>query len=85
MIVIVGHIGSDAGWTYIDGQGNVHHVGGWAEESMADLRSAVAVMTAASNIKAPGVAEAAIKSVHALVQRELGEHLGEGGVLVLAP
>lgn len=84
MIIISGFLGSDAGWTYIDGEGNIHHVGGWAEEAMSDLRSAVAVMTVASKIKTPGVAQAAIKAVHELVQSELQAHLGEGGVLVLS-
>jgi hypothetical protein len=83
MIIIAGRLGSDAGWTWIDGNGNIHHEGGWAEEAMTDLRSAVAVIAEATKIKSPGVAQETIRAVHGLVQKELETHLGEGGVLIL--
>lgn len=82
-IIIVGRIGSDAGYWVIGPDGQFHHVGGWGPERIAELSSAVAIMRQATQLKTPGLAEAAIKSVIGFAQKELGQHLKEGGVLVL--
>ena len=77
-IIIIGHIGSDAGYTVIDGTG-VHHVGGWGIEQMAEFKTAVNIISLATQLKTPGMAEAAIKSVQGFAQKQLTEHLKEGG------
>lgn len=82
-VIIVGQIGSDAGYWVIGPDGKWHHVGGWNPEAIAELSHAVDIMRAAVRLKTPGVADAAVKSVAGLVQKELGAHMKEGGVLVL--
>jgi hypothetical protein len=83
-IIIIGRIGSDAGYTVIE-NGKVHHVGGWGVDQLAEFRSAVTIMGAATQLKTPGLAEAAIKSVEGLAQSQLAEHLKGGGVVVVLP
>jgi hypothetical protein len=86
--IIIGHIGSDAGYWYIGSDGKLHHVPGWDPEGIAELAAAVNIMREATRLKTPGLAEAAIKSVMEFTQKELGTHLkdagaGQGVVLVL--
>lgn len=75
--------GSDAGGWYIGPDGKLHHFEGWRPEAMAELSHAVRVLREASQLKTPGLGEAAIKSVLDFVQKDLGAHLKDGGVLVL--
>ena len=85
MIIILGHIGSDAGYTYIGSDGKIHHVPGWNPEAMAEFDAAISVMRSASQLKSPGLAEAVVKSVLPFAQKELNTYFkgaGEGGVLV---
>jgi|HubBroStandDraft_2_1064218.scaffolds.fasta_scaffold3269666_1 hypothetical protein len=87
MIIIVGHIGSDAGYTYIDSNGVVHHVPGWAPEQMLEVRAAASVLQSAMEFKTPGMTEATVSAVHEFVKEQLGETFGEklkdGAVLIL--
>ncbi len=83
MNLIIGHIGSDAGYWVIGPDGHIHHVPGWSPEAFAELAAAVKVISEATRLKQPGLAEAATKSVMGFVQAQLGEHLKEGGVLVI--
>jgi len=83
MMIVIGHAGSDAGWIWIDGEGHIHRVPGWEPELINELRSAVAVVREASQIKTAGVAEAAIQAVHGLIAKELGAHVEGGGVVLL--
>ena len=85
MIIILGHIGSDAGYTYIGSDGKIHHVPGWNPEAMVEFDAAISVMKSAAQLKAPGLAEAVVKSVLPFAQKELNTYFkgaGEGGVLV---
>jgi len=85
--IVIGRIGSDAGYWYIGADGKLHHVPGWNPEALAELNAAVNILREATRLKTPGLAEAAIKSVMEFTQKELGTHLkqgaGEGTVLVL--
>jgi len=83
--IIIGHIGSDAGYWVIDANGHIRHVEGWGIDQLAEFRNAVTIMATATQLKTPGLAEAAIKSVHGLAQSQLAEHLKEGGVVVVMP
>ena len=80
---IGGGAGTDAPGWYIGPDGKIHRVPGWNPEAMVDLSSAIKVIRAAAQIKTPGVADAAIKSVMTYVQKELGSHVKEGGVVVI--
>lgn len=84
MNLIIGHVGSDAGYWVVGPDGHIHHVGGWNPEAFAELAAAVNVISEATRLKTPGLAEAAAKSVMGFVQAQLGEHLKEGGVLVIS-
>ena len=85
MIIILGHIGSDAGYTYIGSDGKIHHVPGWNPEAMAEFDAAISVMKNATQLKTPGLAETVVKGVLPFAQKELNTYFkgaGEGGVLV---
>jgi hypothetical protein len=83
MKIYFGGFGTDAGGWYIGPDGKIHRVPGWAPEQLKDLSHAINVIREAAQIKTPGVAEHAIKSVMDFAQKELGAHLKEEGVLVL--
>jgi hypothetical protein len=73
--VIIGHIGTDTGYTIFNADGTVTHVPGWAEGQMEDFRAAVRVIQSASHIKTPGVAGEVIKSARAFLEKELAAHV----------
>lgn len=75
MAIIIGHIGSDAGYTIIYPDGTVYHQPGWAEGQLEDFTTAVRVIQAASGIKAPGVGAELIKGARAFVEKELEAHV----------
>ena len=84
--IVIGHIGSDAGYWYWDGQ-RWHHVGGWGIEQLAEVNAAINIMREATRLKTPGMAEAATKVVAEFVQTQLGSHLkesGGAGVVIIA-
>jgi hypothetical protein len=85
--IVIGHIGSDAGYWVFDGH-VWRHVGGWQIEQLAEVSSALNIMREATRLKTPGLAEAAAKSVSDFVTKQLGQHLkdsgGAGGVVILA-
>jgi hypothetical protein len=69
--LVIGHIGSDAGYWYWDGHG-WHHVGGWGIEQLREVRSALNIISESTSFKTPGLAEAATKTVTELVEKHLG-------------
>lgn len=75
--------GTDAPSFYVGRDGKVHPLPGWGPEALSNLVHAVEVIRGASQIKTPGVGEAAIRAVLDLAQKELGANLKEGGVLVI--
>jgi hypothetical protein len=81
--IVIGHIGSDAGYWVWDGH-TWRHVGGWGIEQLVELNSALNIMRESTRLKAPGLAQAAANSVSDFVTKELGQHLKEGaGVVIL--
>jgi hypothetical protein len=82
-IYFMGHVGSDAGGWWIGPDGKIHRIPGWNPEAMVELSHAINVIREAGQLKTPGLAEAAIKSVMDFAQKELGQHVKEGGVLVI--
>jgi len=82
-IIVIGPIGSDAGYWVIDDTG-LHHVGGWGVDQLAEFRSAVSIIGAATQLKTPRLAEAVVKSVQELVEGQIAEHVkGASNVVVL--
>jgi hypothetical protein len=81
-IMFIGQVGTDAGGWYIGSDGKIHRIPGWNPEGMADVAHALNVLRAAAQIKTPGVAEAAIKSVLEFAHKELGAHAKEAVIVV---
>jgi hypothetical protein len=81
--IVIGNIGSDAGYWIWDGH-EWRHVGGWAVEQLAEVASALNIMREATRLKTPGLAQAAAQSVSDFVNKQLGQHIqGSGGVVIL--
>lgn len=81
--VVIGNIGSDAGWWEFENGTWVHH-GGWGVEQLAEVSAALTIMREAPRLKAPGLADAAAKVVGEFVTKELGAHVKGGGAVILA-
>ena len=86
-LIVLGQVGSDAGYWYLGSDGKWHHVGGWSVETLADVTRAVSILGQAAQLKTPGLADAVGKSLIGLVEKEMGAHLGkqlkEGGVVIV--
>jgi hypothetical protein len=82
-LYFIGGAGTDAGGWYIGPDGKIHFTPPWNPEAMRELSHAISVIREASQLKTPGLAEAAIKTVMDFTQRELGQHVKGGGVVVL--
>ena len=85
-LIVIGRIGSDAGyWTFENGHW-VHH-GGWGIEQLADVTRAMTILGEAARLKAPGLADLASKGLGEFVEKELDAHLGaqlkSGGVVIV--
>lgn len=73
---------TDAGGWVWDGH-RFKHVPGWNPEGIADLASMARIMGAAAQLKVPGVGDAVAKALTQAVEKELGEHVQGGGVVVI--
>lgn len=83
-IIVLGNPGSDAGYWVIGPDGKLHHVGGWGPEALAEVSASLNIIREATRLRAPGLAQAAIKSVIGFAEKELGQHIKEGhGAVVL--
>jgi len=76
--IVIGNIGSDAGYWYWDGHG-WHHVGGWAVEQLAEVSAALNIIRQATYLKTPGLADAATKAVADFAAKQLSTHIKEAG------
>lgn len=87
MLIVIGHVGSDAGWSYLGPDGQWHHVGGWGVDAVADVRSALSILGEASRLKTPGAGNGVSQSMFEFVEKELTAHLGakltQGGVVIV--
>lgn len=84
-ITIIG--GTDAPGIQIvpDGHGGyvIKRIPGWNPEAMRELANSLQVVTAASRLKTAGLAEATIKSVGAIIEKQLGEHVAGANIVVM--
>jgi len=83
-IIIIG--GSDAGGyiiTFEHGRIVFKRIPGWNPEQLVELSAALNIIREATKLKTPGLAEAAAGSVMEFAQKQLGEHVKGGAVLVL--
>ena len=77
--IILGHPGSDAGYWYIGADGKLHHVGGWEADSLRELSASLNIIREATQLRTPGLAEAAIQSVMKFADQQLTQHLKDSG------
>jgi hypothetical protein len=86
-LIVIGQIGSDAGYWYLGPDGKWHHVGGWGVENLVEVTRALNILSEAARFKTPGLAETVTKGLNEFVQKELGAHLGDqlkgGGVVIV--
>jgi hypothetical protein len=83
--IIIGNIGSDAGYWVLDSTG-LHHVGGWGVDGLLEVSAGLNILREATRLKTPGLAEGATKTIAEFVQRQLGAHikeLGQSGTVVV--
>jgi hypothetical protein len=76
--IVIGNIGSDAGYWVIDENG-IHHVGGWGTEKLAEFSAAANILRQAVQLKTPAVAEAAVKSVVRFAEEQIKANVKESG------
>jgi len=83
-MIVLGNIGSDAGY-WVLGPDGWHHVGGWAVESIAEVRQAVNVLAQMPQFKTPGLANTASQELMKFVERSVKEHVkgAAGDVIVV--
>ena len=57
-------------------------VPGWEFDKLVELKNALGILQKAGALKTPGLAEKVAAPLVEIVQKQLGEHMKEGGVLV---
>jgi hypothetical protein len=55
---------------------------GWEFDKLAELKNSLGILQQAGALKTPGLAEKVAAPLVEIVQKQLGEHMKEGGVLV---
>jgi hypothetical protein len=78
-IVIIGHIGSDAGYWYIGADGKIHRVPGWSPEELVEVGIASRLIAQATTLKTPDLANRVAGVLSKFVQEQVGAHLKDGG------
>lgn len=82
-IYFIGHVGSDAGGWYIGSDGKIHRVPGWNPEAMSEIAAALSIVRYSSLVKNPHFSQQVMKEAVGFAQKQLGEHLKEGGIVVV--
>lgn len=75
--------GTDAPGWYIGSDGKIHRIPGWNPEAMVDFSHAIKIIREAGQLKQAGLREATIKSVMEFAQKEFGQYIKDGGVVVI--
>jgi hypothetical protein len=85
--IVLGQIGSDAGYWYLGPDGKWHHVGGWGVDKLVDVSRSLDILSQVARFKTPGVADAVTRGLTEFVTKELNEHVGDrlkgGGVVIV--
>jgi len=86
-LIVLGHIGSDAGYWYLGPDGKWHHVGGWGVDRLVEVSAAMNILSEAARLKTPGLSESITRSLAEFVGKEIETHLGEqlkgGGAVII--
>ncbi len=84
-LIVLGQVGSDAGYWVFENGHWVHH-GGWGVDSLADVSRGLAILSEAARLKTPGLSGAVSQRLGEVVEKELAAHLGDqlkGGAVVV--
>jgi hypothetical protein len=84
-MIVIGNIGSDAGYWVFE-NGHWVHVGGWGIENLAEVSRGLQILSDAARLKTPGLRDAISGRLGELVEKELTAHLGDalkGGATVV--
>jgi hypothetical protein len=81
--VILGNIGSDAGYWVLE-NGHLKHVGGWSVDSLREVQAGIAVLKAATQLRTPDLAHSIAGLVEKHLGSELAEHVGGAHTVVIA-
>ena len=86
-LIVLGRIGSDAGYWYLGSDGKWHHVGGWGVDRLVEVSAALNILSEAVTLKTPGLADPVTRGLSEFVTKELNDHLGDrmkgGGVVIV--
>ena len=84
-LVVIGNIGSDAGYWVLGPDGKWHHQGGWGIEAVAEVQQAVQILAQTARLKTPGLAEGVSGSLMKFVEKEVGANIkgSTGDVIVV--
>ena len=74
---------TDAGGYIIHPDGTIEKIPGWNPEAFVELSHALNILREATQLRTPGLAEGAIRSVMDFVQEQVGQNMKQGGVLVI--
>ena len=74
---------TDGGGWYIGADGKIHPVPGWEARATLELSRAITVLGIAAQLKTPGLADTTIRGLMAFTQKEIAQHVPQGGVLVV--
>lgn len=82
-IYFIGQFGTDAGGWYIGADRKIHRIPGWNPEQMVEFAAAVNIIRHANLIKDTKFNSLIMKEVVGFAQKQLGEYVKEGGVIVV--
>ncbi len=69
------------GWAIVNGK--IVKIPGWNPEVMIDFSHSIGALRRVSQIKERGVSEVMIKQLMPVVERQMGDHIKEGGIVVV--
>jgi hypothetical protein len=74
-MIVIGNIGSDAGYWVLGSDGTWHHEGGWGVESLAEFQAQAQLLAQSARLKTPGLANKVGETLQASVSKLIGEHV----------
>lgn len=80
--IVLGNIGSDAGYWTIENGKVVHH-GGWGIDQLVEVNQAISMLGQATRFKTPALAESLSRTLGEFVQGQLGHIGADKGVTVV--
>ena len=83
MFVVLGHVGSDAGYWYIGADGKVHHAPGWGIDAMREVSVALSIIQQAAQLKTPGLADTVVHGLASFATKQIEENVNKSAQIVI--